>query len=185
MIRLPGFPNLTRIILQATAISVLLACQADRSASKAPAQIGTIPGQEIPVRQSAAAPPGDTPLPLDAAAQAKGNADVLEVAARQTSPGLWTFSVTVHHPDRGWDDYADGWDVLDPQGNVLKPDPQSPFTRLLLHPHVSEQPFTRSQSGISIPNTVTTVRVRAHDMVDGWGGREVLYNLKSGEQQEK
>ena len=106
-----------------------------------------------------------------------GNADVLHVRAVESSSGDWTFHVTVQHPDTGWEDYADGWDVLTPDGKVLKPDPESPFTRLLLHPHETEQPFTRSQSGIAIPSGVTRVRVRAHDLVDGYGGREVWVDL--------
>jgi len=106
-----------------------------------------------------------------------GNADVLYVRAVKASNGTWTFHVTVQHPDTGWEDYADGWDVLTPDGQVLKPDRDSPFTRLLLHPHESEQPFTRSQSGIVIPPGVTQVRVRAHDLVDGYGGREVPVDL--------
>ena len=106
-----------------------------------------------------------------------GNADVTYVKAVQTANSTWTFHVTVSHPDTGWDDYADGWDVLTPDGTVLKPDPESPFTRLLLHPHVDEQPFTRSQSAIAIPEDVTEVRVRAHDLVDGFGGREVAVDL--------
>jgi hypothetical protein len=106
-----------------------------------------------------------------------GNADVLYVRAVESSAGDWTFHVTVQHPDTGWEDYADGWDVLAPDGQVLKPDPDSPFTRLLLHPHENEQPFTRSQSGIVIPAGVSRVRVRAHDLVDGYGGREVWVDL--------
>ena len=100
-----------------------------------------------------------------------------QVRAVQSADGDWTFFVTVAHPDTGWDDYADGWDVVTPEGTVLKPDPDSPFTRLLLHPHESEQPFTRSQSGIVIPAAVTKVRVRAHDLADGFGGREVTVDL--------
>ena len=50
-------------------------------------------------------------------------------------------------------------------------------TRTLLHPHVNEQPFTRSQSGIVVPDGVTTVTVRAHDLVDGFGGRETSVDL--------
>ena len=105
------------------------------------------------------------------------NADVLFVRAVQSADGTWTFHVTVEHPDTGWDDYADGWDVLTPDDTIIKPDPDSPFTRLLLHPHENEQPFTRSQTGIVIPPDVTQVRVRAHDLVDGYGGREVLVDL--------
>ena len=117
-----------------------------------------------------------TPTPLPAA-EGRGNADVLYVRAVQASDSTWTFRVTVQHPDTGWEDYADGWDVLTPDGEVLKPDADSPFTRLLLHPHVGEQPFERSQSGIVIPPGVTLVRVRAHDLVDGYGGREILVDL--------
>jgi hypothetical protein len=107
----------------------------------------------------------------------EGNADVVYVKAVQADDSTWMFHVTVSHPDTGWEDYADGWDVLTPDGTVLKPDPESPFTRLLLHPHVDEQPFTRSQSGISVPEGDTQVRVRAHDLVDGFGGREVVVDL--------
>jgi hypothetical protein len=48
---------------------------------------------------------------------------------------------------------------------------------LLLHPHDTEQPFSRSQSGIIIPLDVTQVTVRAHDLVDGFGGQEVVVDL--------
>jgi hypothetical protein len=119
-----------------------------------------------------------SPLPTAAPERAEiGNADVTYVRAVQAANNSWTFHVTVQHPDTGWEDYADGWDVLTLDGTVIKPDPDSPFTRLLTHPHENEQPFTRSQSGIVMPNDVTQVRVRAHDLVDGYGGREVIVDL--------
>jgi len=106
-----------------------------------------------------------------------GNADVTFVQASQAADGTWTFSVTVEHPDTGWEDYADGWDVVTPDGQVLKHNPDDAFTRVLLHPHENEQPFTRSQGGIAIPEGVSQVRVRAHDLVDGYGGQEVVVDL--------
>ena len=118
-----------------------------------------------------------TPEPSPRSTAAGADADVLFVQAEQTAEGVWTFRVTVEHPDQGWEDYADGWDVLLPDGTVIKPDPDSPFTRLLLHPHENEQPFTRSQSGIEIPEGVNEVQVRAHDIVDGFGGKEVVVDL--------
>ncbi len=134
------------------------------------------PSAQPPTEISSAVAPSEAPSPLPPS-KGEGNADVLHVRAVQAQDGTWTFHVTVQHPDTGWEDYADGWDVLTPDGTVLKPDPGSSFTRLLLHPHENEQPFTRSQSGLVIPTGVTRVRVRAHDLVDGYGGREVLVDL--------
>ena len=109
----------------------------------------------------------------------KGDADVVFVRAVLNGNDNWTFHVTVAHNDIGWEDYADGWDVILPDGTVLKADGNSPYTRLLLHPHETEQPFTRSQSGIIIEPDVAFVTVRAHDLVDGYGGREVVVELRS------
>ncbi|HKJ26712.1 MAG TPA: hypothetical protein VJ965_03660 [Anaerolineales bacterium] len=119
--------------------------------------------------------PTTTPVPTSDAAAA--NADVIFVQAVEEEEGTWTFTVTIEHPDTGWEDYADGWDVVLSNGEVLKPDGDSPFTRLLTHPHENEQPFTRSQSGIVIPTGVNEVVVRAHDLVDGFGGQTVVVQL--------
>lgn len=107
----------------------------------------------------------------------RANANVLFVQASQSGNGTWRFNVTVEHPDIGWDDYADGWDVVLPDGTVVKANDDDPFTRLLLHPHETEQPFTRSQSNLHIPESVTQVTVRAHDLVDGWGGQVVVVDF--------
>lgn len=104
------------------------------------------------------------------------NANVQFVEA-VSSGATWTFSVTVSHPDTGWDDYADGWDVVTPDGTVIKNDPTDSYTRVLLHPHENEQPFTRSQTGLVIPEGVDQVLVRAHDLVDGFGGQDVTVDL--------
>lgn len=121
------------------------------------------------------------PTPISAA-----DANVTYVRAVYEGDDQWTFHVTVEHPDTGWDDYADGWDVVLPDGTIADPDPSNAFTRLLLHPHENEQPFTRSQSGITIPANVTQVNVRAHDIVDGFGGQTVTVDLTqaSGEKYE-
>ena len=95
-----------------------------------------------------------------------GEADVLDATARCTVERMCDFSVTVRHADSGWDHYANQWEVLAPDGSVLG-------TRLLLHPHENEQPFTRSLGRVSIPAGVRSVRIRAHDLVHGTGGAEV------------
>lgn len=107
-------------------------------------------------------------LPL--AAAAAGEADVVDAVATQEAAGTWRFEVTVAHADEGWDHYADQWDVVAPDGTVLG-------TRVLFHPHVEEQPFTRSLSGVVIPDSVTTVTIRARDSVHGYGGETVSVEL--------
>lgn len=105
------------------------------------------------------------------------NADVTFVKAEQAADGSWTFHVTVEHPDTGWEDYANGWDIITTQGQVIKKSVEEEFTYVLTHPHEDEQPFTRSQSGLVIPADVTEVFVRAHDIVHGWGGDIVYVDL--------
>ena len=63
--------------------------------------------------------------------------------------------------------------ALQSDQTIEPPDPHSSFTRLLLHPHENEQPFTRTQSGINIPGEITQVTVRAHDIINGFGWKEV------------
>jgi hypothetical protein len=120
-----------------------------------------------------------TETAADTSASAGADADVEFVRAVEAADGTWTFAVTVRHPDTGWEDYADGWDAVTLQGVVIKRRSEDPFTRLLLHPHETEQPFTRSQAGLVIPEGVTQVIVRAHDIVDGYGGQEVTVDLSA------
>ena len=103
-------------------------------------------------------------------AASAGEADVVAVEAAQEGAGTWRFDVTVAHGDEGWDHYADKWEVLAPDGTILG-------TRVLLHPHVGEQPFTRSLGGVAIPEDIDRVILRAHDSVHGLGGAEVAVEL--------
>ncbi len=73
-----------------------------------------------------------------------GKADVIDAKATRAADGSYTFSVTVKSDDTGWDKYADRWEVVNTDGKVLG-------TRVLAHPHETEQPFTREQSGIVVP----------------------------------
>jgi hypothetical protein len=95
-----------------------------------------------------------------------GEADVIEVEVRRIDADTYRFDVTVRHADEGWKHFANKWDVTAPDGTVLG-------TRTLAHPHVEEQPFTRSLSGVKIPENITEVTVRAHDLVHGYGGKTV------------
>jgi len=99
-------------------------------------------------------------------------ADPAEVVSAQLreNNGTWQVSVTVRHGDTGWDHYADAWRVLDGEGRVLG-------ERILHHPHVQEQPFTRSLSGVEIPKGTTAVFIQARDNQSGWSPQTLEVGL--------
>ncbi len=99
-----------------------------------------------------------------------GQADVVSVDVERAADGSYSFHVTVRHADTGWDHYANAWSVLAPDGTLLG-------ERVLYHPHVNEQPFTRSLSGVSIPDGISKVIVRARDSRHGEGGRSLEVEL--------
>lgn len=94
-------------------------------------------------------------------APALADAPAVESATAQKLAGGWTFSVTLSHPDTGWDHYADGWRILDMTGRELG-------LRVLHHPHVNEQPFTRSLGGVSLPEGTAQVQIQSRCSTDGW-----------------
>lgn len=98
-----------------------------------------------------------------------GDVEIVGVEATR-SGDAWRFSVTLKHADEGWDHYADLWQVIGPDGNVLG-------ERMLAHPHVNEQPFTRSLGGVVIPAGIDTVTIRARDSVHGFSKNEQSVSL--------
>lgn len=113
---------------------------------------------------------------LGAAGQAQaGAADVVSASAECALPEggsarVCRFVVTVRHADAGWDHYANAWEVLAPDGTLLA-------TRVLRHPHVGEQPFTRDLRGVEVPAEIMRVRIRARDSLHGFGGQETPVGL--------
>jgi hypothetical protein len=100
---------------------------------------------------------------------AAGPADVMDVQVECRYQAC-SFQVTVGHQDEGWEHYADRWEVLGPDNELLA-------TRVLHHPHEYEQPFTRGMSGVEIPESIQRVRLRAHDNVHGYGGHVIEIDL--------
>lgn len=105
------------------------------------------------------------------AAPALADHPVVEAATATARGGTWTVSVTLSHPDTGWDHYADGWRVESPDGTELG-------FRELLHPHVTEQPFTRSLSGVAIPDGLAEIEIRPRCSVDGWASETYTVSLR-------
>ena len=88
---------------------------------------------------------------------------VIEAARASKAGETWRFDVTLRHGDTGWDNYADGWRVLSPDGEELG-------YRELVHPHVDEQPFTRALSGVSLPDGTLRILIQSRTNTDGWSG---------------
>ncbi len=86
----------------------------------------------------------------------------------------WSVSVTLKHGDTGWDHYADNWRIVDNNGNILG-------DRVLVHPHVNEQPFTRGLGDVKIPVDIKIVYIEAHDKVHGWTKDRLKIDLKKAD----
>lgn len=84
--------------------------------------------------------------------------------------GTWRADVTLKHADTGWKHYADAWRIVDDKGNEIG-------KRTLYHPHVNEQPFTRSLSNIQISNDKKIIFVEAHDLNRGWMSNKVKIDM--------
>ncbi len=99
---------------------------------------------------------------------AGGGAEFPDVTAVEIGQDDQTFTVdvTMSSPYDSPKRYADGWRVLDEQGDVLG-------EMELGHDHADEQPFTRTQTGLAIPEDVTTVTVEGRDSENGYGGATV------------
>lgn len=94
---------------------------------------------------------------------------VTQVSVEKTGM-VWSVHVTLEHPDTGWDHYADGWEVLDAEGNRLG-------YRELMHPHVNEQPFTRSLNGLVFSDGTREIFIKPRCSVAGWAGEAVRVSL--------
>ena len=95
-----------------------------------------------------------------------GEVSVVDAKVRHTGGQKYRFDVTLAHGDTGWDHYADRFEVVSPDGEILG-------TRTLLHPHVEEQPFTRSLMNVKIPPSIKWVMIRGHDSVHGYGSKTI------------
>ena len=114
-----------------------------------------------------------TPVPMQEATSVTESvaADVLSVQVAG-QPNGYQFSVQVSSPDTGCEQYADWWEVLSEDGQLL-------YRRVLLHSHVGEQPFTRSGGPLAV-DANTPVIVRAHMNNGGYGGAALRGSVSGG-----
>lgn len=100
--------------------------------------------------------------------------EIVNAKVSQSSDKSWHFSVTLKHADEGWKHYANEWQITTLDNKILG-------TRTLYHPHVKEQPFTRSLGGIKIPVEIKTVRIVAKDTIHGLSKKAIELTLANNE----
>ncbi|GAA1213965.1 hypothetical protein [Rhodoglobus aureus] len=96
--------------------------------------------------------------------------DVEDVVVTPSGTNRFDFAVTISSAYDTPQQYADGWRVQSPDGTVLG-------EHTLGHDHASEQPFTRTQSGVDIPEGITEVTIEGRDQANGYGGTTATVEL--------
>ena len=84
----------------------------------------------------------------------------------------YTFSVGIKSPDTGCKQYADWWEVISEDGELV-------YRRILGHSHAGEQPFVRSGGKVQIKEG-QRVFVRAHMNNSGYGGIVFAGSVENG-----
>ena len=100
--------------------------------------------------------------------------DLAVVSAVEVSgePEAYTFAVTIESQETGCDQYANWWEVITPEGELQ-------YRRILAHSHVDEQPFTRSGGPVEV-GADETVIVRSHTYPQGYSAQAMEGSVTSG-----
>ena len=102
------------------------------------------------------------------------HAEVLFVSVTG-SEKAYTFSVEVKSPDAGCDQYANWWEVITEDGQLI-------YRRILAHSHTPprfNQPFTRSGGPVNITSNQVVI-IRAHMNTSGYGTKVFKGTVQNG-----
>ncbi len=95
------------------------------------------------------------------------------VSVTQTgASGNYNFQVGILSPDTGCDQYADWWEILTEDGDLI-------YRRVLGHSHVNEQSFIRSGGPVNITANQTVI-IRAHMNNLGYGTQSFIGSVQEG-----
>lgn len=178
---MPNRPLIRMLLL--TVLLVTAGCSratSDPGAQSAPSEVGAVPvATSMPFATTLPAAtelPAATALPEATAAPADGLSEALVAdvtAVRVTGDaGAYQFVVEISSPDTGCEQFADWWEVVTEDGELL-------HRRILLHSHVTEQPFTRSGGPVDADGE-TVLIVRAHMSNGGYGGQAYRGTVNGG-----
>ncbi len=106
------------------------------------------------------------------AAANQPTADVVKIQV-SGKPSAYRFSVRIASPDKGCQQYADWWEILAADGELI-------YRRILAHSHVDENPFTRSSLKSLDIDPDATIFIRAHMNNAGYGGTVWTGTINSG-----
>lgn len=101
-----------------------------------------------------------TPAPITTQGGPSASVTAVEVTG---SAGAYTFGATVRSDETGCDQYADWWEVVTPDGQLV-------YRRILNHSHPDEQPFLRTGGPVDVQPDEELV-VRAHLHPTGFGAQ--------------
>ena len=107
----------------------------------------------------------------NAAVMLQGVKQVAKIAVSGTE-NAYTFDVTIESPDTGCDQYADWWEVVDLEGNLI-------HRKILDHSHVTEQPFTRPGENIEVSED-QEIYVRMHMNNSGYAAKGQKGSVANG-----
>lgn len=94
------------------------------------------------------------------ATQSQNGLAVVSAVEMSGEPRAYMFAVTIESEETGCDQYANWWEVVTEDGDLL-------YRRILAHSHVDEQPFTRSGGPVSVEADQTVI-VRSHIYPKGY-----------------
>ncbi|MEM9808843.1 MAG: hypothetical protein AAF959_26615 [Cyanobacteria bacterium P01_D01_bin.56] len=101
-------------------------------------------------------------------------ADVVSVAVTGEAAN-YTFATTINSADTGCEQYADWWEVADPETGQLI------YRRILAHSHTNEQPFTRSGGPVEIgPEQTVVIRGHMGGVRSNYGGQVLSGSVTAG-----